>query len=81
MATATPAVGRIDRIIRELERLQAEAQDIFNAHVDYVLAKTPSVIPFGTLKSREIAGPAGNTINYVVALKIVRKKITGGEVA
>jgi hypothetical protein len=36
MATATLAVGRIDRIIQELERLQAEAQDIFNAHIDYV---------------------------------------------
>jgi len=76
MATATPAVGRIDRIIRELERLQAEAQDIFNAHIDYVRCRAPSV-PFGTLKSREIAGPAGNTMNYVAALKIVRKKITG----
>ena len=75
MAAATPAVGRIDRIIQELERLQAEAQDIFNAHIDYVRCRAPSV-PFGTLKSREIAGPAGNTMNYVAALKIVRKKIT-----
>jgi hypothetical protein len=81
MATAAPAVGRIDRIIQELERLQAEAQDIFNAHIDYVIAKTPEVIPFGTLKSREIAAPAGNTMNYVAALKIVRKNIAGCEAA
>jgi hypothetical protein len=54
MATATLAVGRIDRIIQELERLQAEAQDIFNAHIDYVCLKAPSV-PFGTLKSREFS--------------------------
>ena len=77
MATAKPATGRIDRIIRELEGLHAEAQDIFDAHVDYALAKDKSVISFGAMKSREIAKPAGNTMNYVEALKIVRKSITG----
>jgi hypothetical protein len=76
MATTTPAVGRIDRIIQDLEGLQAEAQDIFNAHIDYVCCRAPSV-PFGVLKSREIAGPAGSTMDYVAALKIVRKKIAG----
>jgi hypothetical protein len=76
MATATPSVGRIDNIIKGLEQLHADAQDIFDAHVDYVRAFTPSV-PFGVLKSREIARPAGNTVNYIAALKIVRKSITG----
>jgi hypothetical protein len=31
MATATPTVGRLDRIIKELERLHADAQGIFDA--------------------------------------------------
>jgi hypothetical protein len=80
MATTTPSVGRIDNIIKDLERLHADAQGIFDAHIDFVRYRAPSV-PFGVLKSREIAGPAGNAIDYVAALKIVRKKITGGEVA
>jgi hypothetical protein len=81
MATAAPSVGRLDNIIHELERLHTDAQDIFDAHIDYVRCRAPSSVPFGTLKFREIAGPAGNTIDYVAALKIVRKKIAGGEVA
>jgi hypothetical protein len=71
-----PAVGRLDRIIRELEQLHTEAQDIFDAHVDVVRCQTPGV-PFGTLKMCEIAGPAGSALNYIQALKIVREKITG----
>jgi hypothetical protein len=76
MATATPSVGRIDNIIQELERLHTDAQGIFDAHIDYVRYRAPSV-PFGVLKSREIAGPAGSAIDYIAALKIVRRKITG----
>jgi hypothetical protein len=79
MTTAAPSVGRIDRIIKQLEGLYGEAQDIFDSHVDYALAKDRSVISFGDMKSRAIARPAGNTINYVAALKIVRKKIIGSD--
>ena len=71
-----PSVSRIDRIIRELEQLHADAQGIFDAHVDYLSTKEPG-IAFGVLKSRDIARPAGNTVDYVAALKIVRKKISG----
>jgi hypothetical protein len=78
MATATPPVGRIDSIIKELERLYTDAQDIFDAHIDFVRCRAPSV-PFGVLKLREIAGPAGNAIDYLAALRIVRKKMIGGE--
>jgi hypothetical protein len=78
MATSAPSVGRLDNIISELERLHTDAQDIFDAHVDYALTKDRSVKSFGVMKFREIAGPAGNTIDYVAALKIVRKKIAGG---
>ena len=71
-----PAVGRLDRIIRELEHLHNEAQSIFDAHIDVVRCQAPGV-PFGTLKMCEIAGPAGSALNYIQALKIVREKITG----
>jgi hypothetical protein len=70
------AVGRLDRIIRELEQLHKEAQDIFNAHIDFVRCQSPG-IPFGVLKACEIATPAGSTLNYIAALKIVREKIIG----
>ena len=73
---ATPAVGRLDNIIQELERLHNDAQDIFDAHIEVVRCQTPG-IPFGVLKSCEIASPAGSSLNYIAALKIVREKITG----
>jgi hypothetical protein len=76
MATAKPATGRIDNIIKELEKLHTDAQDIFDAHIDYVRISTPGV-PFGVVKLHEIAQPAGNALDYVEALKIVRRKITG----
>jgi hypothetical protein len=71
-----PAVGRIDNTIKELERLHAVARDIIDAHVDYVRCKTPGV-PAGIVEQCEINGPAGSALNYVAALKIVRKSITG----
>ena len=70
------AVGRLDNIIGELERLHKDAQDIFSAHIDYVLCQSPDV-PFGVLKAREICTPAGSALNYIAALKLVRAKITG----
>ena len=73
---ATPTVGRLDNIIKDLERLHNDAHDIIDAHVDSVRCQVPG-IPFGVLKSREIAQPAGNSLNYINALKIVRQKITG----
>lgn len=71
-----PSVGRLDNIIKELERLHGDAQDIFDAHIEVVRCQTPG-IPFGVLKSCEIASPAGSSLNYIAALKIVREKITG----
>jgi hypothetical protein len=70
------SVGRLDNIIRDLERLHKDAHDIFNAHIDVVRCQNPG-IPFGVLKGCEIATPAGSTLNYIAALKIVRDKITG----
>jgi hypothetical protein len=71
-----PNVGRLDRIIRELQQLHDEAQGIFDAHIEVECCQSPSV-PFGTVKMCEIAGPAGSSLNYIKALKIVREKITG----
>jgi hypothetical protein len=80
MASDTPSVGRIDNIIQDLKRLHDDAQGIFDAHIDFIRSQKPSA-SFGALKFHEIAGPAGNTVNYIAALKIVRKSITGSEVA
>ena len=68
-------VGRLDDIIVQLEKLHEEAQGIFDAHIDELRCRTPG-IPFGVLKSCEIASPAGSSLNYIAALKIVREKIT-----
>jgi len=67
------ATGRLDRIIRELEKLQDEAQDIFDAHIDFMRCQTPGV-PWGALKACEITGRAGSALDYVAALKILREK-------
>jgi hypothetical protein len=72
----TPSVGRLDNIVRELERLHADAQDILDAHVDCLRHRAPGV-PFGTLKAREIAQPAGSALNLIAALKIVRRRVLG----
>jgi hypothetical protein len=73
---ATPNVGRIDDTIKGLEKLHAVAQDIVTAHVRYACCKSPGV-PAAVVEQCEITGPAGNTVNYIAALKIVRKSITG----
>ena len=70
------AVGRLDNIIRELERLYKDAHDIINAHIVFVRCQSPG-IPFGVLKACEIATPAGSSLDYIAALKIVREKIIG----
>jgi hypothetical protein len=69
-----PSVGRIDDIIRQLQRLHADAQDIMDAHVEYLHCLSPH-LPFGTLKLHAIAKPAGSRLDYIEALKIVRKGI------
>jgi hypothetical protein len=70
------SVGRLDNIIAQLEKLQNDAQGIFDAHVDELCCQTPG-IPWGILKTSEIAAPAGSTIDYVAALKMLREKFTG----
>jgi hypothetical protein len=68
------SVSRLDRIITELEKLHSEANEIYDAHVDVVMCDLPRGTSFGVTKLREIAEPAGLTINHVKALKLLRAK-------
>jgi hypothetical protein len=70
------AGGRLDDIIRQLEKLYGDAQAIFDSHVEDLRRQKPNV-PFGILKANEIARPAGSALNYVAALKMLREKFTG----
>ena len=74
--TMARAVGRLDDTIAQLEKLHKVAHDIFDAHVDDMVRQVHGV-PWGVLKAAEIAGPAGSALDYVAALKLLRKKFTG----
>jgi hypothetical protein len=67
------AVGRVDDIIAQLERLYQDANGIFDAYIEERRFQSP-VISFGVLKAREIAEPAGSSMNYLAALKLLRGK-------
>jgi hypothetical protein len=69
-----PAVGRLDDIIARLEKLHKEAQGIFDAHIDRVMRDYPPGTSFGWLKAKEITIPAGSTLNYIAALRMLREK-------
>jgi hypothetical protein len=71
-----PPVGRLDNIIRDLERLHNDAQDIFDSHIDALRCQCPG-IPFSVMKSCELTARAGSTLNYIAALKIVREAVMG----
>lgn len=68
-------VSRLDRIICELEKLQKEANDIYDAHIDVLLCDLPPNASFGVTKLKAIAEPAGQTLNHVKALKLLREKL------
>jgi hypothetical protein len=74
MATNTT---RLDRIIIDLQRLYADADEIFDAHVSVMLRELPRGTSFGVTKYR-LLEPAGRALNYINALRIVRDNITGG---
>jgi hypothetical protein len=71
------AVGRLDDIVAQLERLQKDANQILDAYTDKLMCTEPRGTSWGDLKYRKIAAPAGSTINHVAALKLVRERITG----
>lgn len=69
-------VGRLDYIITNLERLQKDATEILNIHIDGLLCNAAPEVSWGATKHRLVA-PAGSTLNYVAALKLLREKLTG----
>ena len=71
------AIGRLDTIVAELEKLQQDANQILNAYIDELLRREPRGTSWGDLKYRKIALPSGSTINHVNALKLIRDQITG----
>ena len=62
---------RLDELIGRLERLYAEAQDVFDAYIEDRRRQEPDV-PFGVLKSRELATPPA--LDYLAALRLMRRK-------
>jgi len=72
------AGGRLDDIIRQLEKLYGDAQAIFDSHVEDLRRQKPNV-PFGILKANEIARPAGSALNYVDGAQDAAREIHGTE--
>jgi hypothetical protein len=72
----TPPTGRIDDTIEGLEKLYAVAHGIIAAHVNHVRHRSPGV-PAQVVEQCEINGPAGYALNYIAALKLIRRDITG----
>lgn len=72
-----PSVSRIDRLLKELESSHGEAQQIFDAHATYMRTKLYPKGGLEDVKLKHLTGPAGSALNYVEALKIVRKSIVG----
>jgi hypothetical protein len=66
--------GRLDKIISEMQRLQSDAQDIFNAYVAEKICNAPWA-SFGEAKAYYISRPAGSGLNYVAALRHVREEL------
>jgi hypothetical protein len=64
--------GRIEQIIRELERLQKDANGIVNTYVDYVAGRTGNSF---TATKAAIIFPLGSQINFPAALRLVREEL------
>jgi hypothetical protein len=72
--------SRIDRIIRELEKLQDDANGIINTYVDYLVTEA-NAASFGATKAARIFPHAGSQLNYVKALRHVRERLQQKEPA
>ncbi len=73
----TMPMGRLDRIVTELERLQKDADEILDTYTDQLVSKEPAGTSWGVTKYSRVAYPAGSTINRVAALKMLRDKFAG----
>jgi len=61
---------RFDVLIEQLERLYAEAQSVFDAHIEDLRRQKPGV-PFGVLKAHELATPPA--LDYLAALRRLKR--------
>ena len=68
-------VRRLDIIIEQLEKLHDDAQRLFDLHTEELRHECPG-IPFGVLKTCELTGRAGSSLDYIAALKLLREKFT-----
>jgi hypothetical protein len=75
----TVVTGRLDRIVADLERLQIEADEILNTYTDQLMTNVPYGTSWGVTKYKQLANPAGSTINRVAALKMLKDRFLAGE--
>jgi hypothetical protein len=61
-------VSRLDRIIKKKKKLQKEANDIYDVHVDVSCAICRRM-RLSCYQIKAIAEPAGQTINHVKAFR------------
>jgi hypothetical protein len=67
--------GRLDKIVKDLERLQRDADGIIDSFVDYKIANAPHT-SFGQSKSYFACRHAGSTLDRVAALRHVKHELT-----
>ena len=63
---------RVQQIIDQLEDLHRQAHEIFDARVEVILAGQPYGTSVGATKVNCIFAPAGQTLDYIKALKNLR---------
>ena len=68
--------GRLDRIVREMEKLYTEADEIIDAYVASHVCRLPPGTSFGAIKAARIFPHAGSTLDRVAALKHVKSELT-----
>jgi hypothetical protein len=66
--------SRLDRIVVELKRLQADADDIINTYVRGLARRRNA--SFSDTKATEIFPVAGSTLDRVAALRHVKSELT-----
>ena len=66
-------VGRLNDIIRKLEVLQKDANEIIDTYTEGLLCNAAPAVSWGATK-HQLMAPAGSTLNYVAALKLLRDR-------
>jgi hypothetical protein len=71
-----PDVSRLNSIIADLERIQKDADEIINTHIDGLLCNAAPGLSWGETRHRLLA-PLGSRPNYVAALRLLRDRLRG----